>query len=569
LKADTHNWSRLALTALVLLFGVETLLFIGWIPDDAFICFRYAANLADGAGPVFNAGDRVEGASNPLWTVLLGLLSAAGLETVRTAVVLSLLCAVCSVVLAWKLFEITLSPARGKPGDPETIQGEERHRFLGLRTVLTLGLIASLPMVFYASSGLETHAELMFLLLGSLYHLKARADNNQKNLWISQFAFLSVALLRPEGILFLLLGAGFIVAGGRNAGGIRKRWPVLLIPLVLFVLALLLKAMYYDSFVPNTYLAKPGASLVYLTPLWRGLTYLVRFFLVSGLVLMLPFCAIAFSENKRRYSFMFLSAVVLVQLGFIVLVGGDVLRFDRFAVPFTPFLLAVALIGFVRLDGLARVRSRRLPVAGAVICVLLMAGLNGGRIYLALNKLCLHDWMNSRVHREVGLFLKQALSPGASVVTNEVGAIAYESGLDVYDMIGLTDATVGKLLYESYQRFGVSGSSYSVPRISAYLMSKEPDCVILPAYGRIDPEDHRPVGDLMHPIWQGLFVHPELAEFYRCSFHVKINENKYWYFYFRLPAEHGQWPAGGPGPGPCQNVEFYAADRGDPAATGQ
>ncbi len=559
MNTDTHKWSRLALPALVLLFGAETLLFIGWIPDDAFICFRYAANLADGAGPVFNAGDRVEGVSNPLWTVILGLLTAAGLETTGTAVVLSLLCAIFSVVLAWKLFEISIFPT-GEPRrvgseDVDTPRAEERRRFLGLRTVLALGLIASLPMVFYATSGLETHAELMFLLLGALYHLKARTGGNPKHIWYSQLAFLAVALLRPEGILFLLLGAGFIFVGSRAAGRVRKSLPVLLVPLVLFGLALFSKTTYYGSFVPNTYLAKPGASLVYLAPLWRGLVYLVRFFLVSGLVLILPLCAIAFAENKRRYSVVFFSAIVLVQLGFIVLVGGDVLRFDRFTVPFTPFLLALALPGFVRLDGFAQVRSRKLPVAGAIICVLLMAGLNGGRVYLALNKLCIHDWMNSRVHRNVGLYLQQALAPGASVVTNEVGAIAYTSGLEVYDMIGLTDATVGNLLYESYQQFGISGSSYSVPRIADYLMSRQPDCVILPAYGRIDPADHRPVGHLMHPIWQGLFVQPELAENYRCLFQLKINENKYWYFYFRLPADSGRQPMDGPGP--CRTVEYF------------
>ena len=32
-----------------------------WTADDAFISFRYARNLVDGLGLVFNAGERVEG----------------------------------------------------------------------------------------------------------------------------------------------------------------------------------------------------------------------------------------------------------------------------------------------------------------------------------------------------------------------------------------------------------------------------------------------------------------------------------------------------------------------------
>lgn len=44
--------------------------------DDAYIFFRYAANLLGGAGPVWNPGEPpVEGYSSPLW---LGLLAGAG-----------------------------------------------------------------------------------------------------------------------------------------------------------------------------------------------------------------------------------------------------------------------------------------------------------------------------------------------------------------------------------------------------------------------------------------------------------------------------------------------------------
>src|SRR5262245_20471697 len=42
--------------------------------DDAFISFRYARNLAQGYGLVFNPGfERVEGYSNFLWVIILAL----------------------------------------------------------------------------------------------------------------------------------------------------------------------------------------------------------------------------------------------------------------------------------------------------------------------------------------------------------------------------------------------------------------------------------------------------------------------------------------------------------------
>ena len=45
---------------------------VAWfLCDDAFISFRYARNLLEGHGLVFNPGEYVEGYSNFLWTLEL------------------------------------------------------------------------------------------------------------------------------------------------------------------------------------------------------------------------------------------------------------------------------------------------------------------------------------------------------------------------------------------------------------------------------------------------------------------------------------------------------------------
>src|SRR6516225_6490574 len=41
-----------------------------WVQDDAYVSFRYARNLVRGDGLTYNAGEKVEGYSNFLWTVL-------------------------------------------------------------------------------------------------------------------------------------------------------------------------------------------------------------------------------------------------------------------------------------------------------------------------------------------------------------------------------------------------------------------------------------------------------------------------------------------------------------------
>src|SRR5207244_5605095 len=71
--------------------------------DDAFINFRYAENLAAGLGPVFNAGERVEGYTTPAWVFLLAGLHRLGAPLLGTAHVLGIAAAATTVLAAGAL----------------------------------------------------------------------------------------------------------------------------------------------------------------------------------------------------------------------------------------------------------------------------------------------------------------------------------------------------------------------------------------------------------------------------------------------------------------------------------
>jgi hypothetical protein len=68
--------------------------------DDAYITFRYARNLADGLGLVYNPGEWVLGTTAPLWAVILGAGYRLGLTDLPwLATVLSGLCDAASAAL--------------------------------------------------------------------------------------------------------------------------------------------------------------------------------------------------------------------------------------------------------------------------------------------------------------------------------------------------------------------------------------------------------------------------------------------------------------------------------------
>ncbi|MEJ2720491.1 MAG: hypothetical protein P8181_05045 [bacterium] len=498
--------------------------FWNWIPDDAYISFEYARNFAGGNGLVFNPGERVEGFSNLLWTLglALGARLGASIELISRAV--SLAAAVISLWLMLLLFERVV--ATGGSNGPRTTLWPVATAMFASATFF--------PLAFYATAGLETTFYLCLLLAGAVCHLGARPGWQ----YVSHAAFLAAALCRPEGIMFLVVNVIFVMAG-RRAGALAAPRIGGAAALAVYAAVMAVKHQYFGGIVPNTCFAKPGASLSYREPLSRGLRYLVRFFVTSGAVLLLPFAWLAATTREKRYPWFYIGSFAVCQLGFIVYVGADVLRFDRFAVPLFPWLVTLALMGVTRRGPLPRDRTgaaaRRLFVLAAAVIM----GLSVFRAHRALVKYCDHDWMHARAQCDIGRFLGPRGALGAflpedgTIVTNEIGAIRYYSGRPVIDMLGLTDKTVSAIRYESFQTYGIGSSPWSAVTVSRYLLDRDPACVIIPSTGMLSLHDRTVHRRNMHPLWYAIFTDPRLESNYRALYRFTIHPQKYLYLFVR------------------------------------
>src|SRR4051794_29382644 len=96
---------RAHLLALLAIAGalVAHSLYFNFVCDDAFISFVYSRNLAEHGQLVFNLGDPVEGYTNFLWTLLLGLLMKVGLAPELTSRVLGTGFGVATLYLVFRL----------------------------------------------------------------------------------------------------------------------------------------------------------------------------------------------------------------------------------------------------------------------------------------------------------------------------------------------------------------------------------------------------------------------------------------------------------------------------------
>ncbi len=518
--------------ALIFFFSLS-LIFLTWIPDDAYISYCYARNFAQGQGFVFYPGEKVEGFSNFLWTIFLSGTSSLGADIVRIAVITSLLFALGVVLLIKRFIRLAGSFAGVRmdlpAGEGSANASGTRDASLLIEACFVLLPAFFFPFIFYATSGLETTPTLFFLVLGALFHLEATRNHRPLFQIVSIFSFLAVSLFRPEGVLFLLINSLFLVANRHNT--IREKVLLGVFPLLLYALVVWAKSTYFGGFLPNTYYAKPGASLHYLKPITRGCGYLVNFFLKSGFILLLPLALHSPKERQAAYARRYMWSFVLGQLIFIIYVGGDILRFDRFTLPFFPFLLLLSYMGAADLfqDGttLARTIKRKtvLPILTVVVFLSII------RIPLALEKRCFHDWMHARTQKETGKILERILPERSSIVTNEVGAVAYYSKLPVIDMIGLTDKVIARIIHESYMTYGEGDSDWSVKEISDYLLSRKPECFILPSYKPLALKRDNQNKDRMHLLWYTILSNPLFADRYRPVFYVKVHASKYFYIF--------------------------------------
>ena len=94
MTTDRLRWLLLGVAAVALV--VHAFVY-NFITDDAYVSFVYARNFADHGELVFNLGQYVEGYTNFLWTVLIGLGMLVKIPPEWSAKVLSAACAIATL----------------------------------------------------------------------------------------------------------------------------------------------------------------------------------------------------------------------------------------------------------------------------------------------------------------------------------------------------------------------------------------------------------------------------------------------------------------------------------------
>jgi len=338
-----------------------------WVTEDAFIDFRVVQQILAGRGPVFNAGERVEAYTSPLWVALLAAWGALGGPLEKGSVALGLVFSVLGVLLAqwgaWRL-ATAVPAASGAETAPVPLP-------------LGAAVFAVIPVAWdFTTSGLESG--LVIGWLGAAFWLLARPRP------ISVGALSAAALVigcgplvRPD--LFLFSAAFAAVLAVLAARGSARRlalrhWVGLLLCLGLLPVSYQIFRMgYFAALVPNTAFAKE-ASLPYWSQGWR---YTQDFVLTYWLWLPLPAAAAwaaGLLARARRARDPIAASLVaapmlaaIVHAIYVMRVGGDFMHGRVLLPTLFAFLLPVATVAVPARAPRARSAVRAAVLAGVLV----------------------------------------------------------------------------------------------------------------------------------------------------------------------------------------------------------
>jgi arabinofuranosyltransferase len=309
-----------------------------WLDDDAYITFRTVDNFLNGYGLRWNAVNRVQAYTHPLWMFAMTGAAAITGEVYFAALMLSIGLSLGTVALVLRRVALTVPMA------------------LVAASILAL----SKAFVDYSTSGLEnplTH----LLLVGFFLALTSPLRESRRVLLLSLFTALLMVNRIDTGLLVL---PALAVAVWRS--GVARAWAPLALGMIPIAAWEIFSVIYYGFPFPNTAYSKLQHGVPQPELVAQGLLYFLDSLANDPLTLLAIAAAVLTTAVRRSFTVWPLSVGIILYLAYIVWVGGDFMSGRFFTAP-----LLLAVMTLVRRD-VPRF-SREVTLALAVVWVVGLA----------------------------------------------------------------------------------------------------------------------------------------------------------------------------------------------------
>ena len=326
------SWVQKLIWAVVILaglYGLYQAISLAWVGDDAFISFRYAKNLIDGNGLVFNIGERVEGYTNFLWTIMIAGAMLIGFEPILFTQVVGIVSYIF-IFLVLIFLSVKLS--------------DQLETKIFVLPIAAIAIMLQYDFQVWATSGLET--TWVTALITSAFAILILAES-KKTFLVAGAVLILAVLSRPDAMIFYIMALPYILLQSKKPG---PNLIYYIIPLVIIYLPYwIVRFSYYGYPFPNTYYAKSAYLSWYsqgFIYLWTYIkTYYVLILLPPAIVLTIPRLINQFKSEKsiteKKHRLWLLSTLfILPYIFYVVRIGGDFMH-ARFFILITPICFLI------------------------------------------------------------------------------------------------------------------------------------------------------------------------------------------------------------------------------------
>ncbi len=433
-----------------------------FIQDDTYISIRYAENLVNGDGLVFNSGERVEGYTNFLWVLILAFLKLLNINLVTASQILSTFFGLLTLGAAYKL-SCRLFPS---------ITNNYLRIILNTLPVYLLAFTGE--FIYWSVSGMET-SFFIFLITLSFYFSLIDVYKSKIN-YPALIVLILASLTRPEGLYFVAAFLLFeLIISNKEKSLVLRELIIIFIPLLIHFS---FRLIYYGYPLPNTFYAKSGFSEFFLR---RGWEYFVDFAtadLLYGFILVPPI--FLFFRNNKNKKLIFFYVVAMVFILSIILIGGDVLALHRLFLPVLPLIYILFLSSIISVSINRKLVSVFLIIFSLILGFFIYSSnktnikdIQATEVGLVKKMKFLGNWVKEK-NTEDGIKSKVALST--------IGAFSYYSDAQIIDLLGLTNE------YIAHNPTEMRGISEPATRNwlertynADYVLTQQPDYIIFPA----------------------------------------------------------------------------------------
>lgn len=268
--------------------------------DDMMVSMRYGHNLAQGFGLVWNPGERVEGTTNPLWTIYMGIIHLLPIPLEKTSFVIQI---TGMILLLWTLIIVKKIVNLVTKG----------NNFILFGSLLFTAFY--FPLNNWSTIlGTEVSALTLCITASAYFALKIIQD---KKLYMLFYIILSIGTLVRIDFIVPATGLIFLTWFYDRKNFQRHLKYGASTFLACILLQEILRYWYYHDLFPNTYYLKMTGFPILLR-IGRGIYVGLKSF--NLLLIFLPLLYIVITKNK---SVIILYSVFIVQFLYSMYVGGD------------------------------------------------------------------------------------------------------------------------------------------------------------------------------------------------------------------------------------------------------